>query len=176
MTEEPDRAAAEQPRRWTLDGDVYTCHDHKQSFTMKEQPEGCTGCNTDPGPAAKAEAVTLLPPAPLGCLSSTELERDANVVRMRHDAICGELAELAKDLSTEMLSISKSTVKAEPYYEQYAQLAETRIRVLAELRKQSDLQLKANRRAGDYAIRREDDYIVDEREKRLLAHGGGGPH
>lgn len=166
-----------EPRRYTRDGDVYTCHDHGVRFTMGviagiTLPTSCSGCDGDTGAGFDVAVTTLLPPPPDGCISTVALEADANVVRADASTSRTELRALADVLRDEITELRKTKVKATEYYRELVTLAETRLRVLSELRKQGDLQIKANRRAGDYATRREDDYIVDKRNEQM----GGGSH
>lgn len=159
-----------EARPWVRNADgSYTCQRHQHTFRM---PRSCAACDKDPAAQPDRAVTPFLPPPPDGCLATVALEVDANDVRAQASTIRGELTELANALRDEIADLRKARVKAKEYYRELALLAEVRIRALGELRKQGDLQLKANRRAGDYAVRREDDYIVDKRNEAMR----GGSH
>jgi hypothetical protein len=135
-------------------------------------PRSCP-CASEPAQGVDRAVTPYLPPAPDGCASTIALESDANEVRACAQTARTECVELAKAIGDEITQLRRNTVKASEYYRELVMLAEARLRVLSEARKQGDLQIKANRRAGDYAVRREDDYIVDKRDENMR---GGGSH
>lgn len=160
---------------WVTDPDVaggYRCLRHGTNFTAKNP---CGACSADPGPELEL-GIDALPDAPGGCLSSVDLEADANVVRAQAAEIRGVLFELATDLGKKMTSLAKSKVKSKKFYRELAQLAEARIYAFSEVRKQGDLQLKAIRAAAKLALLREDAVIVAAREKRMQERSRGGSH
>lgn len=123
------------------DGGLW-CAVHGVTFAVTGS---CDGCDAEPGDPLEPP-IDAMPPAPMGCESTLELER-------------GMLAT-ARELDNQRRTLSKGKVKDLHAYNTISKLAE--------------VALKYRRAVVEVATRREDAQIQAERERRDRERQRGG--